>query len=190
MAEILALGTALAGGTAAAGTAAAGTAAAAATTAAVGTAAASSTALQILQGVASLVAVVGAVGGGLSAMQTANEEAQATELQAGQEQLGGEQRRLTMRRELARILGENDVAFAAGGVDVTGGIAANARRGASQDATFDMSIDRSQDEYRRALLQVRARGIRRRGGEQMFAGLAGAAGAGLDYGMSVFERGV
>lgn len=165
-------------------------AATAATTAAAGVATAGSTALQILQGVATAVSVLGSIGSGLSALQTANEEADATELQAGQEQLAGEQRRLTMRRELARILGENDVAFAAGGVDVTGGIAANARRGASEDAAFDMSIDRSQDEYRRALLQVRARGLRRRGGEQMFAGLASAAGAGLDYGMSVFERGI
>ncbi len=187
MAEIMAVVAALGGtaGTAAAGTAAVGTAAAAGTAAA-----GAASALSVLQGVATAVSVLGAIGGGISAMASANEQAEATELQMGQEHLAGEQRRLSMRRELARILGENDVAFAAGGVDVTSGIAANARRGASEDAAFDMSIDRGQDEYRRALLQVRARGLRRRGGEAMFGGLMQAAGAGLDYKMSLYERGI
>jgi hypothetical protein len=182
MAELLAAGTAL---FATAG----GTAATAATTAAVGTAAAGSSALSILQGVATAVSALGAIGGGFAAMQASNEQADQVELQAGQEQLQAQQRKLAMTRELHRILGENDVAFAAGGVDVTGGIAAESRADATAESVQDMTIDRDQDEYRRALLKVRARGLRRRGGEQMFSGLLGAASAGLNFGMDLAERG-
>lgn len=182
MAELMVAASALFGG---------GTAAGAATTAAVGTAAASSSALGIMQGVATAVSALGAIGGGLAAMRSANEQADAVELQAGQEQLAGEQRRMSKTRQLMQILGENDVAFAAGGVDVSGGgIAQVSKQQARNAAVFDMNIDRDQDQYRRALMQVRARGLRRRGGEAFGAGLMGALDAGLGYGMDLFERGV
>lgn len=179
MAEIIAAGSALlasgGGGLAATAT---------------GAAASGSSALSILQGIATAVSAIGAIGGGIAAMSAANEQADATELQAGQEQLQANQRQLTMRRELARILGENDVAFAAGGTDVAagGGIAQRASQDAREDAAFDMGIDRDQDEYRRALLKVRARGLRRRGGEQMFSGLLGAVDAGVGFGIDLAKR--
>lgn len=192
MAEILtgSLLSGLFGGGAAGATLGGGLASAAATTAG-GAAAAGSTALQILQGVASAVAAIGAVGTGISAMSASNEAADQAELQSGQEQLQATQRQTSMKRELLRILGENDVAFAAGGVDVgAGGIAEQSRAAARREAATEINIDRDNDEYRRALLKVRARGLRRRGGEQLMGGFGQALGIGLDYGMDVAERGI
>jgi|GEM_PF-1811966 hypothetical protein len=193
MAELLTTFSALGlsgGGATGAATATAGVAATTATTAAAGIGAASSSALSILQGVATAVSALGAIGGGLSAANASNEAATATELQAGQEQLASEQRSLTMKRELMKVLGENDVAFAAAGIDVgSGGIAEQTRTRAKQDAATDININRSQDEYRRALMQARARGLRRRGGEQVFSGLLSAVGTGVNYGMDLAGRG-
>jgi len=180
------------GGGAAAGASLGGGLAATATATAGGAAAASSSALSILQGVASAIAAIGAVGTGISAMAASEEAADQTELQAGQEKVQATQRQTQMKRELLRILGENDVAFAAGGVDVGagGGIAEQARASARKEAATEINIDRDNDEYRRALLRVRSRGLRRRGGEQLLSGFGQAAGIGLDYRIDQIERGV
>lgn len=184
----------LSGGTAAAGAGLSiggGLAGVAGVGAGVGATASTASALAVLQGIASAISAIGAVGAGVSAMASANEQADATELQAGQEQVASTQRQNQMRRELLRVLGENDVAFAAAGVEVgQGGIASSTRANANADAAATLNIDRDQDEYRRALLKVRARGMRRRGSEQLFSGLANAAGIGLDYGIDRMELGV
>lgn len=187
MAELLIAAGAALGGTAATGA----TAATVATTAATGAAAAGSSALSILQGVASAVAAIGAIGSGMSAAAASEDAAVQTEAEAGQEQLQATQRQNSMRRELLAIMGQNDVAFAAGGVEVGGGggIAEQARAQARKDAATEIGIDRDQDEYRRAQLKVRARNLRRRGGEQMMAGFGQALGIGLNFGIDQAERG-
>lgn len=195
MAELLATGalSTLFGGGAATGLSlGGGLAATAGVGAGVGAAAGASSALAILQGVASAVAAIGAVGTGISAMAASEEAADQADLQAGQEKIQATQRQTQMKRELLRILGENDVAFAAGGVDVGagGGIAEQARAAARKQAATEIGIDRDQDEYRRALLKVRSRGLRRRGGEQLMGGFGQALGIGLDFGMDVAERGI
>lgn len=181
-------GGAAAGGLAATSFASSFAAATGISTAATAAAATSST-LAILQGIASAVSAAGAIGAGLAAASASEDQAVETELQAGQEQLAGVQRQTQMKRELLRVLGENDVAFAAAGIDISGGIAQDSRAEANQRAATEISIDRSDDEFRRALLRARATGLRKKAGSQATGGLLSALGTGLSFGADLAERG-
>lgn len=181
-------------GAAASSIASAGTAsAAAAALGAGGTVAAtgiSSTVLNILSGVATAFGVLGTLSSANAQQNEAGAQALETELQIGQEQLATENRQTQMRRELMKVLGDNRVAAAASGVELGGGgIAAANELKQKQKAATDTSIDRQDDDYRRALLKARASGLRARGRDAMTAGLVRSFGQVADFGLDVAERG-
>ncbi len=167
------------------GAAAAGTAAAGATTAA----GASSGALTALQGFGSALKILGTIGAGVAAANESRQLATEADLQAGQEQVEGQQRQNRIRRELARVLGQNDVTYAAAGIDLSGGIAQEQATTARQRATDEITIDQRDTEFRRALYRQRASGYRARGRSQIGGALIGALGTAADFGMNVAERG-
>ncbi len=167
---------------------AAGTAAGTAATAA-GTAAAGSGALTALQGVATTLKVLGGISAGIAARNQANDAAAETELQAGHEQLQSAQRTTSMKRELARVLGQNDVIYSAAGIDLSGGIAQQTASEQSKRATDEISIEQQDSEFRRALYRVRARGQRAAGKSAMRGALIGAIGDVAQFGMDVGNRG-
>ncbi|MGI2031942.1 hypothetical protein ACRQ1B_06070 [Rhizobium panacihumi] len=170
--------------------AAAGTAGAAgAATGAATTAAAGSGALGALQGFSTVLKVLGGIGAASASARADNQAADQAELQAGQEQLGGEQRKTKMTRELARVLGNNSVAFAAAGIDLSQGIAADNAAQQKQRAATEISIDQQDTEFRRALLRQRAAGLRDRAKSTKGGALLGALGDVAGYGMSLAERG-
>lgn len=154
-----------------------------------GAAGAAST-LSILSGVANAVSAVGAIGSGLMAFQEGNAKADETELQIGQDRVASANRQLQLRRNLYQILGENDVAYAAAGIDISGGLAQSTRQQAERDNAFDLSLERSDDDMRRALLRARVRNYRQSGVAGLGSGLLKAAGIGLNYGIDVAERGL
>lgn len=188
MAELL-LGAAAASATA--GTAAAafvpGVAAASGAAASAGL---SSTILSILSGTASVVGILGTLAGARSEQNAMEAQALETELQAGQEQLQSTNRQTALRRQLYQVLGENRVATAASGIELgANGIAGAEERRQQQLATGDLTIERQDDEMRRALLKARANGLRARGRDAMTAGLFRSFGQAASFGIDVFERG-
>lgn len=145
--------------------------------------------LSALQGVMTAVSVLGAIGQGLSAASESREMAAQAELQAGQEKVAGLQRQNQIRRSLAQVLGENDVAFAAAGIDISHGIADQARSTAHKRAAQEISIDRQDADFRAAMHRMRASGYRRRARGQVGGALLGALGSGANYAIDLVGRG-
>ncbi len=156
-----------------------GGAAAGATSAGLGGA---STMLSVLQ-------AVGTVGAGLAAASASRDMADQTDLQAGQEKVAETQRQTQMKRTLLQVLGENDVTFAAAGIDISGGIAQQARQTASKRAADELTIDRRDSDFRRAMLKMRAQGYRRQASSQLGGSLLSAATGLISTGIDSSMRG-
>lgn len=168
-----------------------GTTAGTAAAVAGGTAAATagSTAFNILAGVATAGTVLGTLISGFEEARQSDDLAAEAIVDAGQQQLRSTERQNQLRRELMRVLGENDVAAAAAGIDVSGGIAASQRRTANEDASRALSIERRDDELMRARLRARAAGLERRATGQRIGALVDAATQVAKFGMNVGARG-
>lgn len=150
----------------------------------------SSTVLNILSGVATAFGVLGTISSANAQANEAAGQVLETQLQTGQEQLQSENRQTQMRRELMKVLGENRVAAAASGVELGGGgVAAANELKNKQQAARDTSIERADDDYRRALQKARVSGLRARGRDAMTAGLVRSFGQVAQYGADVLERG-
>ncbi len=163
---------------------AAATGATAATTTAAG-----SGALTALQGFSTALQVLGGLGAGAAAARATNQQADQADLESGQEQLAGVQRQNKMRRELARVLGQNEVAYSAAGIDLTQGVAADSAARAKQQAASEISIDQQDTDFRRSLYRMRAQGLRQRARSERGGALLGALVPVAQYGISVAERG-
>ena len=152
-------------------------------------AAVGSGALAAFQGISTVLKVLGTVGAAAASARADNQMADQADLQAGQEQLLGEQRKTKMSRELARVLGNNQVAFAAAGIDLTQGIAADNAASAKQRAASEISIDQQDTEFRRALYRMRAGGYRDRARATKGGALLTALGDVASYGMNLAQMG-
>lgn len=142
-----------------------------------------------LSGLATALSVLGTIGSGVSAFAQSNAMANQVELQSGQEQLQSQQRQTEQKRALMQVLGENDVTFAAAGIDLTGGIAAGARAKATKDATSQISIERQDSDFRATLAKLRAKGYRQQGAGQIGGALLGALGTGVNYKIDLQQQG-
>lgn len=154
-----------------------------------GGAALGSGALGALQGFSTVLKVLGGIGAGAAAARESNDMADQTMLQEGQEQLAGEQRKTKMSRELARVLGNNDVAYAAAGIDLTQGVAVENAASAKQRAADEISIDQQDTEFRRSLYRMRAQNLRARGRSQKSGALLTAMGDVASYGIGLAKEG-
>ncbi|MEP1571583.1 MULTISPECIES: hypothetical protein [Stappiaceae] len=170
-----------------------GGAAAGAGAAAAGTAAAAggfgSTALTVLQGVTATISALGQIGAGNAAAQASEDEAIRADLQAGQEKVDATNQQTQMKQELMRILGENEVAAANAGIDISAGIAQQANSATKRDAQTNLTVSRNDQEFQSALFRLRAKGLRRKADSQRQAGLLNAFGTAAGFGIDLFERG-
>lgn len=146
-------------------------------------------ALNALSGISTALSVLGTIGSGAAAAREANQMADQATLEAGQEQLAGEQRKTKMSRELARVLGNNDVTFAAAGIDLTQGIASDAATRAKQQAASEISIDQQDTDFRRSLYRMRAAGYRDKAKSARGGALLGALGQVAGFGLNLKEQG-
>lgn len=167
----------------------AGVGAAAAGTAAIGGAAAGSGALAALSGIATAISVIGTIGAGFSAASSARSQADATELEAGQQQLQDAQKATQMKRQLAAVLGQNDVTFANAGIDISQGIAANNRANQNKEASQQLSIDDEDATYRQNLLRQRAQAYRLSAGADIGGALLNALGTGVSGAYNIAKIG-
>lgn len=150
-----------------------------------------STALTVLSGLATVTSILGTLGAADAEARTFEQQARESILEAGQEQLGSQQRKNTMTRELMRVLGENDIAVAAAGIDLAGGdsLGAATARKAKEAATRELSIERQDDEMRRAMIKARASGLRNRAASARTSGGLRALAQGAEFAFDVAERG-
>lgn len=154
-----------------------------------GGAALGSGALAAMQGFSTVLKVLGTIGAGAAAARESNDMADQTMLQEKQEQLAGEQRKTSMSRELSRVLGNNEVAYAAAGIDLTQGVAAENAANAKSRAAAEISIDQQDTEFRRSLYRMRAQGLRDKGKAQKGGALLSALGDVAGYGISLAQMG-
>lgn len=196
MAELLLGAAASAAGSAAAGTAAlgfipvAGAAASASGALATGaTLGLSSTVLGILQGLATATSVLGTLSGARAEQEGLLLQATQTDLEAGQQQLESQNRQVKMKRELLTVLGQNRVTAAAAGIDLQGGLAQSQEIEQKTAATREISIEREDDQFKRAMLRARASGLRSRARDAGTAGLFKAFGTVASAGIDFLERG-
>lgn len=169
--------------------AAAGGAAAAGTAGAAAGLFGSSGALSILEGVTGVFGALSAIGRGQAQSTAYKMQAQQAEFDAGQEQVAGVQRESKLKRELLKTLGQNDVAFAASGIDIGTGIAADARQNAEQRASDEISIDRDTVDARIAMQRAKALGYLNLASDASSAGLFDALGIAGKTGLRLAGRG-
>lgn len=150
---------------------------------------ATSGALTALQGFGAVLKVLGTMGQANAASNASLQQANEADLQASQEKLDSQQRQNRISRELARVLGQNDVTYAAAGIDLTGGIAATQAQDAKKRAAAEITIDRRDTDFRAAQYRARAAGLRDRARSERGAGLIGALGTAADFGISMMQRG-
>lgn len=158
-------------------------------TAAQGSAGLGSTALSVLQGAAGLGGMLSSIAQGATASQSYKVQAAQADAEANQEQLAGMQRTTALKRELARVVGQSDVVYAAGGTDIGGGIAEDARQAASKRAVTEISVDRSMTDARIALQKARASGYRRLADGAELAGWLGGLTTGAKTAFDFYKRG-
>lgn len=178
-------GSAIAGGALGAGALAAGAGIAGGATAI----ALNSNVLNILSGVATAASVLGTLNSGVEDARQKNELAAEADLEEGQTQLQGLESQNQLRRELFKVLGENRTAVAAAGIDVGSGISESQDASATREATRSLSIERRDDDLRRAMLRARAQGYRRSAGSAIGGALVRAIGQGASYGIDLVNRG-
>lgn len=148
-----------------------------------------STALSVLQNAAGLGGMFSAIAQGATSAQSYKTQAALADAEAGQEQLAGLQRTTAMKRELAKAVGQSDVVYAAGGTDIGGGIAVDARQAAKSRASTEISVDRSMTEARMALQRSKAAGYRRLASGAELSGWVGAATTGAKTAFDLYQRG-
>lgn len=165
----------LVGGAGAAGTAAAG---AAAGTAAAGAASGISLA-SILSGGATVLGLVSSIAAAQAEKEQMDLAAADAEAEMPLETLKGIDRRRSIKQATAEAIGEMDVAYAASGVDLSFGTAAQARTEAFREADLALTSDSGTTMTRLARLQERAANYRRMGKRALRAGVLTGLASGL-----------
>lgn len=170
------------GGTAAAG---AGAAAGAAGAAAGG----SSLLSTIVQGGLTAFSAAASIGAGVAARSEARVEELSASSQASQEKIAADDEAVRLNRAMAEAIGEQAVAYAAAGIDISSGTPMQARQKAKERANEDLNINRANRSAKVAAWNSRAYAARSRGKAAMASGLAGAVGDIGGYGLDVLNRG-
>lgn len=167
-------------------------AAAGATTAGAATAAGAATSgsffSSLLQGTATVF-------GAASAIAAGNADAEQLELAADDarrevplETLQGITRRSSIKAEMMERLGEQDTAYAAGGVDLSFGTPGAARRDAFRQADLALTSDVGTEQTRVARLNEREANYRKRAKRARSSGLIDAIGIGIKGASSIADR--
>jgi hypothetical protein len=174
-----------AGATAAAG--AVGSAASAIGAGLGGLTAAGSSALGILQGVATAASVASTLVGGIGSYEEGQQQAQIAKLQGNSEYIASEQKALQIRRDLVQKVGAARVAFAGSGLDISsaGAVESDLRN----QADYATAIEKTNAEQAKAMAALRASQYRSNGLIDLAgAGLKGVGQAG-GYGLDIAKRG-
>lgn len=134
----------------------------------------------ILQGSATVLGLVSSIAAGNAEAEAAELSALDAESEQSLENLKGIDRRRSLKLAAADAIGEMDAAYAASGVDLSFGTAAQARTEAFREADLGLTSDASTTMGRFSRLQQRAAGYRtsakRARSAGLINGLTGALG--------------
>lgn len=166
-----------------AGGAAAGTAGATA-----GAAAGSGLLNTLLQGTASVLGMAQAVSAGKQEAEAAELAALDAEREMPLEMLQGINRRADIKRAMMDSIGQQDVAYAASGTDLSFGTPGQARRDAFRQADFARETDIGNEQTRIARLDERAANYRKRAARARSSGLFDALTIGVSGASKIAER--
>jgi len=170
------------GGAAAAGTTAAATGAAA------GAAGSGFSLASILQGTATVLGVVSAIGAGNAEAAQAETAASDAESEQSLETLQGINRRTSIKKQLADALGAQDVAYAGSGVDLSFGTAKAARTDAYREADLGLTTATGTEQTRISRLVERATNYRAQAKTARRMGFLNALSGAADNLLSYGER--
>lgn len=131
----------------------------------------------LLSGIATVGGVLAAIGAGKAQSESFKAQAFTSDMEAENEKAQSLQRTTAMKRELSRILGENDVNYASAGIDISGGVAQEARGSAETRAAQEISIDRSMADAKSAMLKANAASYRRMAKQAKSTGFLNAIAA-------------
>lgn len=172
------------GGGAAAG-AGAGAAAAGATAAATtGISAAS-----ILQGAAGLLGMFAQIGAANAEAESLQLAADDAEREKPLETLEGISRRSSIKQAMMDQIGQQDVAYAASGADLSFGTPGQARKEAFREGDLALTSDAGTEQTRVARLDERAANYRKRAAKARSMGVVSALATGFDTFSSMSARG-
>jgi hypothetical protein len=146
-------------------------------------------AMSILQGAASVAGILGTLTSANAQAKSYETQARTSDMEAQSTHTEGLQRQVTMKRELMRVLGENDVSFAAAGIDTGSGVAAQGRDVANQRATTEMNVDRAGADGKAAMLRLQASGYRNLARSSRQAGVISSFGTLAQTGFDILQRG-
>ncbi|MCF1478138.1 hypothetical protein FS782_13765 [Agrobacterium vitis] len=186
---LAALGGLFGGGTAAAGTAAT-VGSAVGTAGTVGGAAAGGLSISsILQGTAGVLSAVSAVSAGNA--QAEGYEQAATEAQSNQRltTLEGISRRSSIKQAMVDQVGQQDVAYAASGTDLSFGTPNQARKEAFREADLGIATQVGTQQTTQAQLSDREKSYRKMAGKARLGGWVNAATSLFSTGSSIKARG-
>lgn len=150
---------------------------------------AASAGLTGLQGLSTLFGVVSSIGSGIAAAGAAEAEAKQHEFAAKDEFIAGRETSAALKQELAKTIGNQAVAFAAGGVDLGSVSVGTAKRQAIDDAERELGIASSQALSRSLQRRRAAANARARGRSAIFQSVVGGLGQIADFGMDAYARG-
>lgn len=170
-----------------AGAAAAGAAGAAAT---VGTTVGTGLSLgTILQGTATVLGVIASIGAGNAEAERQELEAMDAEREQELEMVQGVERRSSIKRQMMEAVGAQDVAYAASGVDLSVGTAAQARNDAYRDADLGLTTSTGTEQVRTSRLMERAANYRTAAKQSRSMGFINGLAQGLSGFASIARRG-
>lgn len=162
---------------------------AAATAGAATTAAAGSSTLTLLQGAGTVFSALTTLGSGAAAIAAGETEKNQQQFESKNEFIAGRETSAALKAELAKTIGNQAVAFAAGGVDLGSVSVQQAKAQASSDAEKELS-SASNDALTRTMQRQRAgRMAAARGRANGITNLFQAGNTAANFGADLFARG-
>lgn len=142
----------------------------------------------ILQGGASVLGLVSSIAAGAADREQAELAAADAEAEQPLETLKGIDRRRSLKLATIDAIGEMDAAYAASGVDLSFGTAAQARKDALREADLGMTSESGTTMTRLSRLTERAANYRAAGKRAMRAGIIGGLSGALSSAASIAGR--
>jgi hypothetical protein len=148
---------------------------------------AGSSALGILQGVATAASVASTIVGGIGSAVQGEQQAEIAKLQGNSEYIASEQKALQIRRDLVQKVGAARVAFAASGLDIS---SANAvEDDLTNQADFATAIEKTNAAQAKQMAAIRASQYRSNGLIDLAGAGLKAAGQAGGFGLDIAKRG-
>ncbi|WCA60334.1 hypothetical protein G6M16_007425 [Agrobacterium tumefaciens] len=170
------------------GAAAAGAATGAATTAAAAPAAAGFSLSSLLQGTATVLGMVQSINAGRADAEALTAAADDAAREVPLETLQGINRRTAIKQQMMDSIGQQDVAYAASGVDLSFGTPSQARKEAFRQTDLAVTSDVGTEQTRIGRLQEREAEYRKRASRAKRSALFDAALIGFKGATSIADR--